>query len=139
MNLDTLLSQLKDIRKSIGELQRLKSTRYENFITPVVEELNEVYQEEANLETQIHELALALYQQDPEHKKNVYPHIKERDVTKFEIVNEEFCKNWCIEHKLFLKVDEKALVTYLRSLKGVGVPQFVTVTIEPTITISTEL
>lgn len=139
MELDQLLDALRITRGHIlyykAYIKEMTDT-FRESIKDTIDDLNSNLEEEDRLRNKITEIALDIYYTD--HTKDIHPKIKERDITTLHYDDTEALQ-WCLQHSLFLHVDKKRLEGYIRSLKGVGVPGFVTVEVVPSITIAQEL
>lgn len=139
--LDSLLQALREQRekvKSTLTLYKLAREEFDRQNEALLVHYEKEKDEQKELEVRIKSIALEMYLEDPERRKEVHEYVKERTLQVL-TYREEEALEWCLAHRLFLQVDKKALETYIRSLKGKGVPEFVKVREEHIITIAQEL
>lgn len=129
MELDTLkqyiqasLDLLSATRKRYAQLKQQLQDKREDFdrsISDLILTKEETEKSLENIERQIRQYAMQVYTQTQE--KDIYEgKVKERDVTDITL-NYENALKWCMDHALFLKVDDKSLITFLRAQLKEGV------------------
>jgi hypothetical protein len=140
-SLDQKLDEVRSLRARV----RILKTDYQialdsfklkerNLIDRLAQEENFLCEAEASLK----EEALLLYQQGDKSTKEIYNFLKERDLTILHY-KEEDALEWAKTHSLFLTLDKKGFESYIRNLKGKGVPSFIKLEVKETVTISSEL
>ena len=139
--LDLAISNVRILRTEVAsysEQLRVKREAFNDSIAGLTALYNQYKDFLEQAETRLRNEALVSYQKDETKNKEIYLGIKERDVTEFKY-SEEKALEYCMLHTMFVSVNNTALKNYLRSLKGKGLPSFVTEVKKETITLPSEL
>ena len=139
--LDLAISNVRTLRTEVAsysEQLRVKREAFNDSIAGLTALYHQYKDFLQQAEDRLRNEALVSYQKDETKNKEIYLGIKERDVTEFHYT-EEKALEYCMLHTMFLSVNDIALKHYLRSLKGKGLPSFVTEVKRETITLPSEL
>lgn len=140
-SLENKLAHLRDLRNTVKALKDDYAKERIKFIESVKDLNDRIDGYTASLletEQSIKEEALKLYQEGDKSSKDIYRYLKERDLTILHY-KEEDALEWAKKHELFLDLNAKAFESYIRNLKGKGVPSFVRIEVKETVVISSEL
>jgi hypothetical protein len=155
MQQDSIENKIAELRLTLaGLIGELRTTR-DNYSKRAIEmsnlrtafEITEEYKEASYLlnkaldnkiylEAKVREIGVEIYNLTQD--KDVYNNlVRERDITDFNYDYDAMLE-WCVDRKIFLKLDESTLKKYLRTVSK-NLPKGVTIEVKPQIIVASDL